>query len=308
MTKKDDNSLVKNKPRIIKIGDELVQVDGRNRPIKKVDLNGAKEFVGPKDLQKATKDCLKKEDLDSYVTKKDLLNHKQDLSEYLKKDEANGRFALQKGLHIYCRHSEVDEKIRTQNFSNLVRKEDIKDLVNKKDLGALVSREELARIISPGLLAKLVTKAELLEYCLRSELNDLPKKAEVMLKADSNHKISGDLEVSGKLTSNRVGVRLSSEKEQCSVRVVSQAPAKLTSEDKCVIIVNETSELFGVIVHGGKLGDEVIIKDGTGSAHHSSIKIVSAEQETFDGKSQLLISDAYGVKRLIHNGKEWNIL
>ena len=307
---KKDNSLVKRKPRIVKMGDDLVKVDDRNRVIGKVSMEEASEFLTPKDLEEALSKVVTKEELKSLdcVSREEMRNYKPDLSKFMRKDDANAKYVLAKAMHKYLTKDEVEEKLKAQSFSGLVRSDDLKGYTKKDELGKFVTKEELATIISPALLAKLVTKAELESYSKKEDLESLAKKGEVIKRSSDSQSISGDLKISGELLVGGEKVRLHSEKEQRSIRIVESAPAKLTEDDEYVIIVNNTEDLFGVLLPKGKKGLKYTIKDGTGSSYHAAIKVASGHAETIDGRQHVQLDKAYGVLNLIYNGKEWNII
>lgn len=307
---KKDNSLVKRSHRIIKMGDDLVKVDDRNRVIGKVSLDDARNFISESDLDERLKTLVTKKDLASsnFVTKEELSKYTPDLSKYLRKDDANVRFVLSKAMSKYPTTAEVDEKIKSQKFTNLVKYEDLKKYADKESLNKLVTKEELATIVSPALLAKLATKSELAAYLKKEDLKDLAARDEALLKSAKDQKISGGLHVSGDFTVNGEKVKVASEKEQCSIRLINSAPAKLTEDDEYVIIMNETSDLFGVLLPAGKKGLKFIIKDGTGSSYHAPIQVASSVKQTIDGRENVQLNKPYGVLKLIYNGREWNIV
>lgn len=307
---KKDNSLVKRKPKIIKMGDDLVKVDDRNRIIGKVSTSDATEFITPSELESLTEKFVTKKDLkdSNFASKEELKQFKPDLSMYMRKDDANAKYVLSKAIGKYATKDEVDEKIKSQSFNGLVKQGDLKDYVKSDSLGKFVTKEELASIISPALLAKLVTKAELAKCATLDDLKSLAERSSVLLKSAESQSLSGDLKISGNLEVNGEKVRLQSDKERRSIRIIKSAPAKLTEDDEYVIIVNNTSDLFGVLLPKGKEGIRYTIKDGTGSAYHSEIKIVSSVGETIDGRESVKLDKAYGVLNLIYNGQEWNII
>lgn len=307
---KKDNSLVKRKHRIVKMGDDLVKVDDRNRVIGKVSMSDAADFLTSKDLEEAVSNLATKKELKEldFISREEMRTYKPDLSKFMRKDDANAKYMLAKAMHNYPTKDEVEEKLKSQNFSGLVRNDQLKEYPKKDELGKFVTKEELATIISPALLAKLVTKAQLEEYSKKEDLENLANKSEVILKSSSEQSISGNLKVSGELSVKGDKVRLHSEKEQRSIRIVETAPAKLTDSDEYVIIINETADLFGVLLPEGKKGLRFTIKDGTGSAYHAAIKVVSSSGATIDGRQSIQLDKAYGVLNLIYNGKEWNII
>lgn len=293
---------VKDPTKVIKVGDDLLKVDGRGRVIGKV--TASTEVVTKEDLKSfATIEAV----ACRYASKAELEAVNPDLSNYLTRLEAQ-RYILKKHLAVYPNREEVVSMIKAQEFIGLVREPALQDLVKRSELVEYVTKDGLANIVSPGLLAKLATKRDLLAYATKESLSQFADKDKVLYSDKNDQVVSGSLEVRDRLTEHGSRVKTAdSTRDTVSTRIVESGPAKLTDSDEYVIILNNSGALFGAILPKGKKGLRFAIKDGLGNSESYNIKVVASEGDTIDGRSLFILHEDYGKVVLVHNGKEWNV-
>lgn len=93
------------------------------------------------------------------------------------------------------------------------------------------------------------------------------------------------------------------------VRVVTASGAiTITIADEVVIVNKSVGAATTVnLMSSPTTGTEITIKDGKGDANSNNITVTPAAG-TIDGAATLVINTAYGVKRVVYNGTQWNVL
>lgn len=96
---------------------------------------------------------------------------------------------------------------------------------------------------------------------------------------------------------------------QRNVRIKTTAGSDAMTSTDDILIVNKASGASTAVTlpSSPETGRRVTVKDGKGDANSNNITI-SAAAGNIDGSATLVISTAYGVKNLIYNGTQWNVI